>query len=251
MNHIRVTTTQNITIDYDVAGIGERIAARLIDYALFLAIYFLFVIGMVLAGTSFEGKGIIVLIVIYAILFVFYDLFCETLFNGQSIGKKLVKIKVISLDGYQPSLGQYMLRWLFRFVDFVLTGQLAGLISVAVTDKKQRIGDIVAGTTLIKTVPRTSFDAVVLRPQVTDETYTPLVPEVVELRDEDITLVHEVIRQFHQSGNHMLVYKMAVKATETMQCSIPEDMNDLQFLEQIIKDYSYLTATTSSERKQR
>ena len=78
--------------------------------------------------------------------------------NGQSVGKRILKIKVISLDGSQPSIGQYFIRWLFRLVDFALTAQVGGLICVAVSKNKQRIGDIVAGTTLIKTVPYTQLD---------------------------------------------------------------------------------------------
>lgn len=242
MNHISVITSQNITIDYDVAGLGERIAARIIDYAIFLAIYLFFLIVVASLGLVFNKSGYIILLIIFGVLFVFYDLLCETFFNGQSIGKRALHIKVISLDGYQPSIGQYTLRWLFRFVDFTLTMQVGGLICVAVTPQKQRIGDLIAGTTLIKTVPRTSFEALVFKPQLQDDDYTPLLPEVTQLSDQEITLVHEVINNFNKSGNDMLVYKMAMKAKDVMQVRIPDTMDELQFLQQIIRDYNYLTS---------
>jgi len=242
MNHVSVITTQNIAIDYDVAGVGERIAARIIDYAIFFAIYLLFFIVVASLGLIFNNSAIVALLIVYGMLFVFYDLLCETLFNGQSIGKKVLKIKVISLDGYQPSLGQYFLRWLFRFVDFVLTAQVGGLISVAVTPNKQRIGDIVAGTTLIKTVPRTALEAVVFRPQVEDGRYMSIIPEVTSLSDQDISLIHEVIQNFNRSGNNMLIYKMAMKVKDTLGVKIPDAMNELEFLQLVIKDYNYLTS---------
>ncbi|MFC6103191.1 RDD family protein [Olivibacter domesticus] len=243
MNHVSVVTSQNIAIDYDVAGVGERIAARMIDYAIFLAIYLFFLISAGSLGLI-DNSGYIILLIIFGVLFVFYDLLCETLFNGQSIGKRVLHIKVISLDGYQPSLGQYFLRWLFRFVDFTLTLQVGGLICAAVTPNKQRIGDLVAGTTLIKTVPRTSLDAVVFKPQIQEDDYVPLLPEAMQLSDQEIALVHEVISNFNKSGNDMLIYKMAMKVRETIGVTIPEAMDELQFLQQIIKDYNYLTSRT-------
>lgn len=242
MNHISVTTTQNISIDYDVAGVGERIAARIIDFAIFIAIYFLFVIIIASVGAIFDSGALVVLLVIYGVLFVFYDLLCEIFFNGQSVGKRVLKIKVISLDGYQPSLSQYFLRWLFRFVDFTITAQVGGLICVAVSPHKQRIGDIVAGTTLIKTQPRTSLEAIAFKTEVESEEYMPVLPDVINLSDENIALIHEVLHNFRKSGNNMLVYKMAMKVKEVIQVKIPEGMDELQFLQQLIKDYNYLTS---------
>lgn len=241
MNYISVTTSQNISIDYDVAGVGERIAARILDFAIFLAVYLLFIIIVSSLGLIFNNSGNLTLLIIFGLLFVFYDLLCETLFNGQSVGKRVLRIKVISLDGYQPSLSQYFLRWLFRFIDFTITMQVGALVCAAVTPNKQRIGDLVAGTTLIKTVPRTSLDAVVFRPQAADD-YDPLFPEVAQLSDSDVTLIHEVIGNFNKSGNNMLVYKMAMKAKDTMGVQIPEEMDELQFLQAIIKDYNYITS---------
>ncbi|MEH6304071.1 RDD family protein [Olivibacter sp. CPCC 100613] len=241
MNHVNVITSQNVSIDYDVAGVGERIAARIIDLAFFFLIYLLFILIVSSLGLVFGNGGYLILLILYGLLFVFYDLLCETLFNGQSVGKRMLKIKVISLDGYQPSLGQYFLRWLFRFIDFTLTMQIGGLICVAVSENKQRIGDIVAGTTLIKTVPRTQLDALVFQAP-REEEYNPLFPEVANLADQDIALIHDVLANFNKSGNNMLVYKMAMKAKEVLHVNIPKEMNEWEFLKQIVQDYAYLTS---------
>jgi uncharacterized RDD family membrane protein YckC len=240
MQTIRITTSQNIDIDYEVAGLGERILARLIDYAVFIVIL---IVGFIFAGVI--GKidsnvAIIVLIAIYATLYVFYDLACETLMNGQSIGKRVMKIKVISLDGGRPSFSQYLLRWLFRIVDFTLTSGICALITVAVSDKSQRVGDMVAGTSLIKTSPRTLINNLVFSPA--PDTYEPVFKEVTLLNDRDITLIHEVISNYFKSGNNMLVYNMAERLKEHLSVTIPAGMNSMQFLQTIIKDYSHITA---------
>ncbi len=241
MNTIKVSTTQNIDIDYDVAGLGERIAARLIDMGIFILLYFVGIIFVaILAGAGIGEVGPIVLLIIYGVLYVFYDLICELFFNGQSVGKRAMKIKVISLDGAQPRLGQYLLRWTFRIVDFLLTGSLGALISVAVTTKKQRIGDIIANTTLIKTMPRTELSAVAFRPSA--ENYQPRFQEVDLLSDRDVSLVHEVLLNYSKSGNSLLIYQMANKLKSHLNIEIPEGMDELKFLHTIVKDYNVVTS---------
>ncbi|HEY2581862.1 MAG TPA: RDD family protein [Mucilaginibacter sp.] len=240
MQTVKITTPQNIDIDYEIAGIGERILARLIDGAFFVIII---VLGLIIAALtrSFNSTVvIIVLLVIYAILFVFYDLICEITMNGQSLGKRVMKIKVISLDGARPSFGQYLLRWLFRIVDFSLTSDLCALICVAASDKKQRVGDMVAGTTLIKTEPRTSINNLVFTPM--DDNYVPVFKEVTQLNDHDITLIQEVIRNYFNNGNTEVVYNAAVRVTEILSVDVPKEMDGLQFLQTVVKDYSHIVA---------
>src|SRR6185437_9472657 len=128
METITVHTTQNIDIDYEIGGLGERILARLIDYGVFVP--FLFAGALLVEG--FSGAALGIYYIILLILFVFYDLLCEVFFNGQSLGKRVMKIRVISLDGARPKFSQYLLRWLFRLIDFSLTASICALITAAV-----------------------------------------------------------------------------------------------------------------------
>lgn len=241
METIKVNTSQHVDIDYPVAGLGERISARLIDLAIFFGLYLLFLALGILTAISNFSTAFIVLLAIYGASYVFYNLICEIFMNGQSVGKRLMKIKVISIDGGQASIGQYFIRWLFRLVDFVLTGQIGGLICIAVSEKKQRIGDIVAGTTVIKTVARTKFDQIAFQP--VQEEYTPVFWNADQLTDRDIELVHEVISTYYKTFKTELIYATAAKITGHLSItSVPEGMNELNFLNTIIKDYNYLTS---------
>ncbi|MBB6113071.1 Uncharacterized membrane protein YckC, RDD family [Mucilaginibacter lappiensis] len=244
MQTIRITTTQNIDIDYEVAGLGERIVAYIIDMAMFTVIIIATLIAIATTG-GFErggngGLGLGVMLIIYAVLFVFYDLICELSMNGQSVGKKVMKIKVISLDGARPRLGQYLLRWLFRIVDFTLTSNLCALICIAVSDKSQRVGDMVAGTTLIRTVPRTKMQNIAFKPEA--DNYQPVFPEAARLSEQDIELINEVINNYIKSGNSMLVYNMAQRIKDLLNVTPPVEMNNMLFLQTIIKDYSHIIA---------
>lgn len=246
METIKISTAQNVDINYEVAGLGERIAARLIDLAGFLVIYFLMMILGMVAAFSSSAMGFYVIIIVFLVIFVFYDLVCELTMNGQTFGKKIMKIKVISLDGSQPTFGQYIFRWIFRIIDFGIPfgwGAVA-LISVAVSKNHQRLGDMLAKTTLIKTTVRTPIENVSFNVALPED-YEPVFKEVLHLNDRDLELIHEVLTGFYQTGNPDLIYAMAAKTKEHIVVAIPAGMNELQFLETIIRDYNYLTARMS------
>jgi uncharacterized RDD family membrane protein YckC len=241
MQTIRITTAQNIDIDYEIGGLGERIIARLIDYGIFI---FIFILGLIFANAADlirkSGVGIIVLFIIYGSLYVFYDLVCEVFMNGQSIGKRVMKIRVISLDGTRPTISQFLLRWLFRIVDFTLTLDICALISAAVSENNQRVGDMVAGTTLIKTSPRTHMSSIAFMPA--NDGYQPVFKEAGQLTDQDVELIHEVINTYIKTGNSLVVYNMALRIKQHIGISPPDGMNDMRFLQTIAKDYNYISA---------
>lgn len=244
METIKVNTSQHVDIDYPVAGLGERIVARLIDLGIFLGLYIIFVLVFLVSGLSgmIRSASYIIptIIGIYIAGYAFYNLICEIFMNGQCIGKRIMKIKVISLDGSQPSIGQYLIRWLFRLVDFVLTAQVGGLICIAVSDKKQRIGDIVAGTTVIKTVPQADLSHIAFHP--VEEEYAPVFTNTNMLNDRDIELIHEVISTYYKTYNTDLIYAMSAKVATILSISIPSGMNEMDFLKTVVQDYNYETS---------
>lgn len=238
MEIITVHTTQNIDIDYEVGGLGERILAYLIDLAIFIA---LFIIGAIVATNFLSQSGSVAMFIIMGLMLLFYDLVCESFFNGQSAGKHVMKIRVISLDGTRPKFSQFLLRWLFRLIDnFGITYYLGSVITIIVTEKSQRIGDLVAGTVVIRTVPRTKVNNIVFT--TTDDSYQPVFSQASQLKDKDIGLIHEVIENYFKTGNNVAVYKTADRIREYLMISLPPNMNSMQFLQTIIKDYSHITA---------
>ncbi|EOR95431.1 hypothetical protein ADIARSV_1432 [Arcticibacter svalbardensis MN12-7] len=250
MPTVRIITSQNIDIDYDIASLSQRIAARSVDYMVFMCAYTVaFMIFLAYAGISQNEIGrngnidqgmFIILIGIWLALCVFYDLFTEMFLNGQSLGKRALKIKVISLNGGRPSIGQYLLRWVFRIIDFGVTLGSAAVVSVAFSDKKQRIGDMIAGTTLVKTTPHDDFTSLIFIQPGLD--YKPTYPEVMQLIDKDIVLIHDIIRNFNQTRNNLLIFKLAHRIKTFLNVAYPSQTNDYQFLEIILNDYNYLSA---------
>jgi uncharacterized RDD family membrane protein YckC len=246
MQTIKITTSQNIDIDYQVAGLGDRIVARLIDYAIFIGIYFVCIIvftifiGINDYNSNGTNIGILIVIGVWLVMCVFYDLLCEIFMNGQSLGKRSMKIKVISLDGARPNVGQYLLRWIFRIIDVGVTAGSCGLICIAMSDKKQRVGDMVAGTTVVSLAPKTNFNDLVFSPPPDD--YVPVYQEASILSDQDIVLIYDVIRNFNRTRNSGLVYKLAMQLKSYLKVTYTREINEYQFLEIILNDYKTLTA---------
>ena len=238
MNTIRITTTQNIDLEYDLASVGERLVAWLVDLAIFIAYFIVFtsIIGISLVGSFIEKNPWITTLLFFP--FVFYNLACEIWLNGQTVGKKVMKLKVISLNGDQATIGQYMIRWLFRMVDIYIYG-LPAFIAIAVSEKNQRLGDMVAGTTVIKTAPRSSMSQTIYTP-TPDLNYTISFPEVSTLSDRDMQLIKEVIINVNKTGNGMLAYQAAEKIKALLQ--VQTNLEPLYFLQVLLADYNHITS---------
>ncbi len=240
METVRIETTQHVLIDYKVAGIGDRILAVLVDYLILTG----YVIGVTLFVSFLGGfksggrEGSLAFLTVIFLPFLFYDLLCEIFMNGQSFGKKVLKIKVTKLDGSQPGIADYLLRWLLRFVDVTLLWGSVAIVTILVNGKGQRLGDIAAGTSVVKIKPAASLEDTILTEL--EENYAPAFSQVSLLNDQDIATIKKVLSfrvEDSKKMNH-LHYKTKVALEEKM--GIKSDMTPLGFLETILKDYNAL-----------
>ena len=237
MSTISVTTSQNIELEYSLSSVGERIVAGLIDYGILLA--YILVLAFSISMANLNGKGMEVFFFIIMLPIFFYSLFSELLLQGQSVGKRVMKIKVISISGERASFGQYLIRWLFRLVDVWLFSAMVAVVSVAVSERRQRLGDMVAGTAVVKTKPATAFSQTLFTP-VVDEDYRITYPEVIHLKDKDIQLIKEVMLNARINGNTMLALE-AMRKIETI-LSTKSKHEPVLFLQIILSDYNYMAA---------
>lgn len=235
MDNISIQTTQNVDIEYELASVGDRILSTLLDYLFFLAYFLLFMLFVSLTRSWYDDHNIAVLVIFFLPL-LFYDLLCETFFQGKSFGKMIMKIKVVMLNGSQPNFGAYLLRWLLRIIDttWVFMGSV-GLITILVNGKGQRIGDLAAGTTVIKMKQKVSLNDTILN-RVKPE-YSIVFNEVAKLSDNDIAIIKEVMRISLQRNNVEAVAKLAAKTKEAM--GVTTNLPNAQFLAVVVQDYSH------------
>lgn len=232
MNTIKIRTTQNVEVEYPMASVGDRIVAHLID----LAVYFvwLMLMGLLLSETGINEP--IFFFIVIGIPIMFYHLLCEIFLNGQSIGKRARDIKVIKLTGEAPTIGDYLLRWMFRLIDTAASNGLVALVVCAVSEKGQRLGDMAAGTCVIrnKAVKRGNRVNVVI-----EEGYQIHFPEVHALSDQDIALIRKLLFKAQEHNNYSLLEKMAERVKEIT--GIRTDMAEWEFLQTVVKDYHHYT----------
>jgi uncharacterized RDD family membrane protein YckC len=237
MDNIRIHTTQNVDIEYELASIGDRILATLLDYLFFIA-YFLIII-LIASFTSWKLFGSIAIVSIISLPILFYDLVCEVFFQGKSFGKMIMKIKVVMLDGTQANFGAYLLRWLLRIIDMRLFGGAVALIAILINGKGQRVGDMAAGTTVIKMKQKVKLTDTIYNKLT--PVYSLVFPEVSRLSDNDIAIIKEVMQVCISSDNFEAIDKLVLKTKETM--GITTNLPHTQFLSAVIQDYNYLGAS--------
>lgn len=231
MSNFDILTSQNVSVKYDVAGVGNRIAASAIDY-IFIGIWALLISTIV--QTNFYVTNPFALFLLYSPI-IFYQLLMEIFFNGQSAGKMMMKIRVMKTDGSSPSIVAYLLRWMFRLVDITFSMGSLAVVMIAFTEKAQRLGDLTAGTTVIRLKAKTKLGELV--PVSKDVNYQPVYSEVIALNDQDISLLKKVLYKRTESFDPLLADKMATHIRKVT--GINTDMNDLQFLKTILADYEF------------
>jgi uncharacterized RDD family membrane protein YckC len=237
MQKVIVETTQNVSIDYSIASVGDRIGAFLIDT--FVKIIYAIIGIIIIIKMDIEMKAVADFLVVglLSIPLLFYFLIVELLMDGQSIGKKIMRIKAIKLDGSQPTLGDFLLRWLLRLVDS-LFGYGVGLIAIILNGKGQRLGDVVAGTSVIKLnkEEEVGYHKHIDSPE---EDYEPLFPQVDKLTDQDIETIKQTLNFYKESGYPHPVIAAAAKVKELL--NIESGLPPTKLLNVIVKDYNHIT----------
>lgn len=147
---LAILTPEKTIVGYRLAGVGTRAIAQVIDWILIVAanlavIFAIGYFGGVLGGTGLNA----IILPVMTLGWVVYFILLEGLWNGQTIGKKALGIRVRMADGtaitFLAALGRNML----RTADFVPAGYMVGLIAIFTNPKSQRLGDLAAGTIVI------------------------------------------------------------------------------------------------------
>jgi len=254
---IQINTAFNIDLEFEIAEFHKRLLAYITDYV--LLIIYLFAMKTLLYngfGIDFEtNMGLDILII--SIPMLFYSFLSELWMNGQTVGKKIMGIRVISLEGGEPTLGQYMLRWITKFFEWpflfgyiffskdalfaysLVTGMfgIAVVIIIAVTPKNQRLGDLAAGTVVVNTKTKLTIDDTIFM-DIKKTDYKVVFPTVMRLSDRDINTIKSVVTQANKSGNYDMCNRVAMKVKDVLK--LQTDMHPDQFLEKLLEDYNYL-----------
>ncbi len=144
-NKYILETPEGVDLEIEVAGPLVRAVALSVDTLIKMVIQ---IACWVLFGLFGEG-GYGLLAVVFFILEWFYPVFFEQFRQGQTPGKMALGLQVIHEDGTPITWGASMLRNLLRFIDFLPLAYLTGLVSMVLTRRFQRLGDLIASTLVV------------------------------------------------------------------------------------------------------
>jgi uncharacterized RDD family membrane protein YckC len=269
MAAIKVPTSFNIDVEFEIPEFYRRLVALLIDMVIQFC-YFKIAnelynylrrnADFLDPDTNYNLEAISLLL--FLPIFI-YHIIVEITMNGQSIGKRVMGIRVVHENGGRASISQFLIRWLLRISDvwiiallifialgpdfrnpettFIVLAALGFLITdiiLVISSKKgQRIGDLLARSILIRTNRKASIEETVFQ-EVADD-YTPSFPQIMQLSDRDINAIKSILETARKKGD----FDMAAAASEKIKSHLKIDsaMSPFEFLDILLKDYNYLS----------
>ena len=225
-----IQTSQNVVLQYEPASIGDRILANIIDWI----IYFFWLLSMaaVISYMPRYTANVFFQVGFITIPIVLYPLLTEYFLDGQTLGKKALKVKVVALDGNKPTLGAYLMRWLLAIIDCFPFTPIVGIIAIVINGKGQRLGDMAAGTTVIKLGNKVSLSDVLYTE--TPANYRVTYPDALNLSDQDMNTIRRVL----QKNNPELTNFTADHVGNLLNVPILADSR--AFLQTIVSDHAHL-----------
>jgi len=241
MKTIEITTAQKVEIRYELASWLNRVLAFLIDaIILWISLSMLFSLLIAVSSSALQMTiGYLVVVPLY----VFYTLACETFFNGQTIGKRAIGIRVVKLDGKAATTSDYLMRWVFRGLDIYGSAGFIGSMLILSSEKGQRLGGLTSNTVVVKSKGGSQFNLDdILRIQTLNN-YEPQYPQVRRFSENDMLNVKLAIQRYsdHPNTAHKeLLIELVDQVSEKMGIEAPRK-GKMGFLKTLIKDYIVLT----------
>ncbi|MBK6933474.1 MAG: RDD family protein [Saprospirales bacterium] len=244
---IEITTTQNVTIEYDLARLRDRGLAWFLDLVIVVLGYFigLQLLQLILGNWLAENSGLEMAAVALPFLAYFmYNILFEIWNTGQTPGKLAMGIKVVRLDGKDPEWSDMVLRAVLQLVDSLFSFGVIGAVLIKTTGKSQRLGDMAANTAVIKIQSSPyQFRLQDIRSISTLETYKPVYPQVRNLSERDMIFIKTTLSRLQRYPNpaheeaveHLVSHLMPILDIQKRPA------NRIDFLKTLLRDYIVLT----------
>lgn len=228
---------QNVRIKQHLAGLGSRIVAQAIDLiAVGMTMTAIYYLEELFELYKYDIGWLNVFLVMLPAMF--YMPLCEMLFNGQTLGKWLMKIRVVRLDGQPLTLGNSLLRFLLLLVEPIFGYSLA-CVMIAFTPRSQRLGDLAAGTTVVSDHAFVASRLALEEYSYLLDNYTPHYARAAELTQKQADIIDHVLSSAGQD-RALRIEKLAVKVQAI--CGLPQGGdNELPeyYLFHVLNDWRY------------
>lgn len=242
MAYSDILTGQFVRISQTPASVADRIVGRIIDGVVIVV----YLIALVFSFDNMSKFLNDVSSDLFIVLFVFtvrlpiwgYSFLCEWLFGGQTLGKFIMRTKVVMVDGSQPTVGALLLRWMLESIDIYFS--FMGLVVIIFTKRHQRIGDLAAGTMVIRRPDETQMTISLREFSFVKADYVPVYQGAERLSAAQADVIARVLGNAMQKGSPQNMQKAAALATKVKALlGIETHDPDLTFLQNILNDYRH------------
>lgn len=226
-----IITGQYVRLQPTVASVGDRILAQILDWIVLFAYVML---AIIIAADIIKTEWYYIITI--GVIPLFYTLLMEIFNQGQSVGKMIMNMQVVKLDGSRPTMSAYLMRWLLFLIDGPLTSYM-GLLVMVLTRNNQRLGDLAAGTVVIKKQKYKKIQISLDEYDYLSKGYVPRYPQAADLSLEQIDIITHTL-SMQQSDFAERTAQLARKVCEKLAIERKET-DDTAFLRRIVRDYQY------------
>ena len=241
LDKLSIDTPEQVALDFSLASIGSRFLAIAVDTLIQTAATIVLVllgVGLVAAfGLTFAGASPWILAVLFLLYFVIYQAYFaifEAMWNGQTPGKRVVGLRVISVTGRPISPFEAILRNVVRIADQLPGIYAIGIVFVFFTERNQRLGDLAAGTVVV-------HERAVVADEVELKFEPPAAPTyhgASKLVPEEAAVIELFLRRRDQLGDYERSRKAAQIADRIRErLGIVEKIDNEHFLEEVMTEY--------------
>lgn len=237
MSRYGIETTQHVQINYDIASAGSRVLAYIIDVIL-ISIYTIVIISLWTAFDRGDSNSTWIPTLIAGLPSLFYRFILEVSWGGYTLGKWLLGIRVVKVDGTRATFGSYLMRWMIGLIEIPISSGSVALVTILLNGKGQRLGDIAGNTCVIRERKKVKLDETLFAE--VEAKYEVIYENVSVLSDKDIGIIREVIaaRSEYDQSTWFVMMQRTRKLIEEKTGVQDESKNALDFLETVIKDYN-------------
>jgi uncharacterized RDD family membrane protein YckC len=226
-----ISTPEGVQLALPLAGIGSRFMAGLLDYLLAGIVYLIIVLATLwlLGGTA----ATIVLVTAVLVINVGYFTLFEVLGGGRTLGKRAAGLRVVTDGGGQVGLRASLIRNIIRLLEFVAFFYAPAVVSVLVTTNNQRLGDLAAGTLVVRETKLQPVRASAATPQVSPERFASW--DVTGIGDEEAGAVRSFLERRNQlrPGARRALAEQLAGRLRPLVAGAQQSLGDEAFLEHL------------------
>lgn len=250
MDRIDVETSRHVRLNYIPATLVHRMLGWGVDAALYMIYIFVFlwIWGGILPTQISENVnlGWVATLMLSLPYFIYYPL-VETVWGGRTIGKKVMGIRVTKLDGTRAGPGDYIIRWLFRFIEISGTGGVVAILTILINGKGQRLGDLVAKTCVIMEKHDAISHQELFKNTQSDRNI--VFQSAAELEDKDIQVIQTLLnsqKDYSPRARRKLMDRSR-SLIEQKTGAKDSSLSSEEYLKTIIRDYNTIYGARMGE----